>query len=507
MSERVVTKPFAESYRKHFNTDGVEIDHPEAYGDTQIFYRTKYAIYVDGRRIGVEANEETAQLRGKEYAAKHPGGYISYKEAKGSTKKCPRCGRDDEGIIGYMRCFYCGHVYIRRQHIILIFTGLILIAASVLWLANDASPQSGKMAAYGLAGCGVVFWLPIIIWLILLVRYEPSVISEQARIRRTQAKGNISELVTKLVHKYMDVRLAAVEALVILGRPALEPLVAILTGPAGSFDNSGSWTADDPRPMAAVALGQIGDVAALSPLMAALQDRSHRVRREAATALGLIRDSKAIDGLIPMLADKEPGVRKAVLNSLNQINSAWPQLSTTQAAIANFMLALEEEETRVGAVDALNEASPNWRQLERVKHMIDIHLAKRDDKTQDIRVVRVHAGRALAQLGEPEAISALVFLARNLTDDRESRTAKAIVDSLVELLLESAPIITTEDLHILAQFKNLTWRNYPLTDDDWVPPTIITLEDCSKVRRLASEELLRRQGWEPTPEELIHRQG
>jgi hypothetical protein len=38
MSERVVTKPFAESYDKYFNTDGVEIDHPAAYGDNQIFY-------------------------------------------------------------------------------------------------------------------------------------------------------------------------------------------------------------------------------------------------------------------------------------------------------------------------------------------------------------------------------------------------------------------------------------------------------------------------------------
>jgi HEAT repeat protein len=424
----------------------------------------------------------------------HPGGYISHKEAKMSTKKCPRCGRDDSGYLDYMRCFYCGHVYIRRQQIILISTGIILIAASVLWLANGTSPQSGKMAAYGLAGCGVVFWLPVIIWLILLVRSEPSVISEQANIRRAQAKGNISELVTKLGHKYEDVQLAAVEALVMLGRPSLEPLVATLTS---------QFSKPDPRPMAAAALGQIGDPAAVSPLMAALRNNSSEVRQGAATALGLIRDSKATEALIHLLADKESGVRKATLDSLNRINRAWPQLPSTQAAITNFVSALESAETRVGAVDALNEASPNWRQLEPVRRMVELHLAKIAHKTQDIWD-RVAAGKALAQLGEPGAIQALLSLAQDIS---QPGSAKFLVDSLAQLLIWSAPTITTEDLQILAHLENLSYDRYPLTDDDWVPPTKIKLADCSSVRLLASEALIRRQGWEPTPEELIHRQG
>ncbi|MBI4711735.1 MAG: HEAT repeat domain-containing protein [Planctomycetes bacterium] len=80
----------------------------------------------------------------------------------------------------------------------------------------------------------------------------------------------------------------------------------------------------DPSPYvrqdAAVALGEIGDTSAVTPLLKTLEDdTSSEVRRSTAQSLGKIGDSKAVDGLIHHLEDVSPGVAYAALQSLKTL--------------------------------------------------------------------------------------------------------------------------------------------------------------------------------------------
>jgi HEAT repeat protein len=73
------------------------------------------------------------------------------------------------------------------------------------------------------------------------------------------------------------VRYAAAEALVKIGAPAMEPLIAALK----DKDSKDS----DVRQAAAEALGEIKDPRAVEPLIAALKDEVSNVREAAAQAL------------------------------------------------------------------------------------------------------------------------------------------------------------------------------------------------------------------------------
>ncbi len=58
------------------------------------------------------------------------------------------------------------------------------------------------------------------------------------------------------------------------------------------------------RRAAAQALGTLGAVRALEPLLAALEDESPDVRREAAKALGHIGDPRAVERLVALAEDE-----------------------------------------------------------------------------------------------------------------------------------------------------------------------------------------------------------
>jgi HEAT repeat protein len=70
---------------------------------------------------------------------------------------------------------------------------------------------------------------------------------------------------------------------------------------------------------AAIALGEIGDVRAVNPLIEVLADPDYRVRREAARGLGEIGDARAVDPLIKTLSDKERRVREVAIKSLEKL--------------------------------------------------------------------------------------------------------------------------------------------------------------------------------------------
>ena len=104
-------------------------------------------------------------------------------------------------------------------------------------------------------------------------------------------------------HSY-EVRECATQALVRIGASAVEPLIGAL------HDHSHDEASDEARECAAKALSRIADPRATRPLISALVDKKYGVRAYAADALGSIGDPSAVEPLIGVLGDNSDLVRE-----------------------------------------------------------------------------------------------------------------------------------------------------------------------------------------------------
>jgi HEAT repeat protein len=130
----------------------------------------------------------------------------------------------------------------------------------------------------------------------------------------------------------------AANALVKIGKPAVEPLIAALMDKDLIV-----------RRNAVMALGGIKDASAVEPLIAALKDKDLIVRRNAVTALGQIKDAGAVEPLIAALKDESPIVRGNAATALGQIKDA--------SAVEPLIAALKDRDAivRTNATTALGE--------------------------------------------------------------------------------------------------------------------------------------------------------
>jgi HEAT repeat protein len=96
-------------------------------------------------------------------------------------------------------------------------------------------------------------------------------------------------------------------ALIKIGKPAVDPLILALKSEISRVRSSAAWI-----------LGKIGDVSAVIPLGESLQDEDHYVRESAARALGEIGDPNAIKYLIEALRDKVSPVKELVSKALGR---------------------------------------------------------------------------------------------------------------------------------------------------------------------------------------------
>jgi hypothetical protein len=110
--------------------------------------------------------------------------------------------------------------------------------------------------------------------------------------------------------QYSGIRWKAAEALVQIGTPAVDPLIAVLSHPE-----------EDVRWKAAIALGEIGDSRAIGPLIELLRDEDRFVKGRAAYALGLI-GSPAVAGLIRALREGDGNLRWGAAIALGNIRDA-----------------------------------------------------------------------------------------------------------------------------------------------------------------------------------------
>ena len=201
----------------------------------------------------------------------------------------------------------------------------------------------------------------------------------------------------------------AAGALLAIGAPAVEPLIAALTGPA-----------EKTRERAAAALGDIGDPRAVEPLIVALGNPGNHAsaRSAAAEALGKLRDERAVQPLITALrGTRPPRVRSAAAKALGKIGdprAVEPLLAAHHevgdlaldalaqigpCAVEPLAAALHDSQaaTRLCAVRALeNIGGPRT---------VEALTAALHDESTAVRKVAV---RALGQVGDPRAVAPLV---------------------------------------------------------------------------------------------------
>ena len=101
---------------------------------------------------------------------------------------------------------------------------------------------------------------------------------------------------------------SAANALVEIGEPAVEPLIAVLKD-----------SDENVRNLAIVSLGDIGDARAVEPLIAVLKDSDANVRNLAIVSLGDIGDARAVEPLIHALKDSNKKVRSFAAKTLKKI--------------------------------------------------------------------------------------------------------------------------------------------------------------------------------------------
>jgi len=146
------------------------------------------------------------------------------------------------------------------------------------------------------------------------------------------------------------------------------------------------------RRKAAIALGRIGDVKAVEPLITALKskDEDQTVRLLATRALGKITDVRAIDPLIEALSDENEEIRMMAAEALGKLGDAQ--------AVEPLVEALQDEDkyVREYAVGALGEIGD----IKAVEPLIDALT----DVIPEVRGVVAHA---LGVIGDPRAVKPL----------------------------------------------------------------------------------------------------
>jgi len=163
--------------------------------------------------------------------------------------------------------------------------------------------------------------------LIAALKHDNSYDSSGVQWRAGEALVKIGEpavepLMAALKDGDFDVRWRAAEALGKIGEPAVEPLIAAhkagdsdvrwqaaralaMTGDARALEPLIDALKEGPSPEVAEALGKIGDARAVEPLIAPLKDGDSDVRAEAAEALGKIGDARAVEPLIAAHKDAQ----------------------------------------------------------------------------------------------------------------------------------------------------------------------------------------------------------
>ena len=195
---------------------------------------------------------------------------------------------------------------------------------------------------------------------------------------------------------------AATQALIAIGKPAVEPLIEALTDKQPQARKNAAWAlaeirderAADPlvkalgdeawqvRAFAAIGLGELRSQRVVEPLVAAFQsEKNAQVRWYTAASLGRFRDPRVVEPLIAALKDGQPRVRAYAAASLGQVQN--------RRAVEPLIAALSDESAQVRMY-----AAASLGQMRDRRAIAPLTAALNDQNQQ----VRMYARASLDQL-------------------------------------------------------------------------------------------------------------
>ncbi|MBS0152600.1 MAG: HEAT repeat domain-containing protein [Nitrospira sp.] len=194
----------------------------------------------------------------------------------------------------------------------------------------------------------------------------------------------VAPLVTLLRDQDRSVREAAVDALRVIGPPAVEALGVCLS--------EGNLAVQE---AASAILATTADKRVLTPLLSALRSSDWIVRMHVAQALGRVKNADTVEALIPLLQDKVKSVREEAATTLAALGDA---------AIPYLVQALKHEDwlVRLHAVESLGKS----RSPHAVEPLLSALFNDRDS------AVREDAVRALGKIGDARAVGHLCVAMR-----------------------------------------------------------------------------------------------
>lgn len=238
----------------------------------------------------------------------------------------------------------------------------------------------------------------------------------------------------------------AKDALVKIGCPAVEPLIAVLKD-----RRYGRYA----RKNTVEALGGIGDKRALDNLIVALKDEDPDVRAPAAFALGFMKDEKVVEPLINALGDKNVNVRRYAAMSLIAVGD--------ERASGALNTALKDKDLyiRQYAAVALGKIK-DAKAVEQIIAILNDKEGRSDAGNWDGRPVRIEAGfstppgsnsntrgsaaLALGDIGGARAIEALIKV---LKDDDFTVSMNALLAlRKITKLYDFGPVAPLTEEHI-----------------------------------------------------------
>jgi HEAT repeat protein len=235
---------------------------------------------------------------------------------------------------------------------------------------------------------------------------------------------SIEALVGALNYADERVRQAAIKALRQIGSPAIERLVALLT-----HYESRNWAED--------ALGQMGGTA-VEPLVAVLKNSSSNVRASAARALAEIGDIRAVEPLIANLEDV--GTAAYALGQLGDPRAVEPLINT---------LGNKDWHVRRAAAHALGQLGD--------PRAVEPLVAALNDGHKNVRVA---AAEGLGKLGAPAVRPLIAVLKGNDT------TARQAVSQALVTLYQSGKLDKTHQRLILMKRSEIVNKSH--TDRDLI---------------------------------------
>ena len=279
-------------------------------------------------------------------------------------------------------------------------------------------------------------------------------------VEKMKARRDVNGLIKALRYrKDKGVRASAAEALVKIGAPAVEPLIAALKDKDS-----------DVRYAAAKALGEIKDPRAVEPLIAALGDESSGVRLAAAKSLGEIKDPRAVEPLSAALKDENKYVRRAAAHALDRLG--W---KPEQDEIAGWYWMAKCDWDKCVALGALT---------------VEPLIAALKDTDEEVRRA---AAEALGKIKDRRAVEPLSAAFKDT--DKDVRQAAAV--SLDRLGWKPEQ----DEIAGWYWMAKRDWDKCVALGSFAVEPLIAALKDTDEEVRRAAAEALDRLGWKPEQDE------